>query len=79
MAYATFRSLEYPHWHCWLGMLGGAIWSVAGILSYAGGGQAGFWLFALPVIPVAIWLLGFGWLAWVRSSRPVPTPAMAMR
>ena len=81
MAYATFRSLEYPHWHCWLGMFGGAIWSVAGILSYIGNPQLGFWLFALPVIPVAIWLLGFGWLAWVHSARPAPAeaPAMSMK
>jgi hypothetical protein len=76
MAYATFRSDEYPHWHCWLGMLGGAIWSVAGIVSYVGHLQVGFWLFALPVLPVAIWLLGFGWLAWVRSLQPAPAMAM---
>jgi hypothetical protein len=75
MAYATYRSLEYPHWHCWLGMLGGAIWSVAGIISYAGNSQVGFWLFALPVIPVAIWLLGFGWLGWRQGSQPVPVAA----
>jgi hypothetical protein len=81
MAYATFRSLEYPHWHCWLGMLGGVIWSVAGILSFVGDSQLGFWLFALPVIPVAIWLLGFGWLAWIRSAQPAPAaePAMTMK
>lgn len=78
MAYATFRSLEYPHWHCWLGMLGGAIWSVAGIVSYAGGMQAGVWLFALPVLPVAVWLLGFGWLAWRRGSQPAPPPSAGM-
>jgi hypothetical protein len=78
MSYATFRSDEYPHWHCWLGMLGGAIWSVAGILSYAGNAQVGFWLFALPVLPVAIWLLGFGWLGWRHSSRPMPDSAAGM-
>lgn len=78
MAYATFRSLEYPHWHCWLGMIGGVIWSIAGIFSYAGNPQVGFWLFALPVIPVAIWLLGFGWLGWRNSAQPAPVPAMTM-
>ena len=76
MAYATFRSLEYPHWHCWLGMLGGAVWAAAGILSYIGTAHLGFWLFALPVIPVAIWLLGFGWLAWRQSLQPAPAMAM---
>lgn len=79
MAFATYRSHEYPHWHCWLGMLGGAIWSVAGILSYTGNPQVGFWLFALPVIPVAIWLLGFGWLTWRHGSQPAPGPAPAMK
>jgi hypothetical protein len=78
MAFATFRSDEYPHWHCWLGMLGGAIWSVAGIVSYAGNPQVGFWLFALPVLPVAIWLLGFGWLGWRHSLQPAPGPAGMM-
>ena len=78
MAYATFRSLAYPHWHCWLGILGGAVWCVAGIVSYAANLQVGFWLFALPVLPVAIWLLGFGWLAWRHSTQPAPTPAMTM-
>ena len=77
MSYATFRSLEYPHWHCWLGMLGGAIWSVAGVVNYAGASQAEFWLFALPVLPVAIWLLGFGWLAWRQGSRAAPMAGMS--
>ncbi|MEZ4563019.1 MAG: DUF4386 family protein [Thermomicrobiales bacterium] len=72
MAYATYRSEQYPHWHCWLGMLGGAVWCLAGILSYAGNAQVGFWLFALPVLPVAIWLLGFGWLAWRQAAQPPP-------
>lgn len=83
MSYATYRSLEYPHWHCWLGMLGGAIWSLAGIVSYAAAPPVGvgFWLFALPVLPVAIWLLGFGWLGWRRStlSTPDPVPGDAAR
>ncbi len=79
MSYATYRSLEYPHWHCWLGMLGGAIWCGAGIVSYAGNAQVGFWLFALPVIPVAIWLLGFGWLGWRQGSQPAPGAEAAAR
>lgn len=78
MSYATFRSDEYPHWHCWLGMLGGVIWCVAGILSYAGNAQVGFWLFALPVLPVAIWLLGFGWLGWRQGSQGAPAPDAGM-
>lgn len=78
MAFATFRSDEYPHWHCWLGMLGGAIWSVAGVVSYAANPPGGFWLFALPVLPVAIWLLGFGWLGWRAGSQPAPGAGAAM-
>jgi hypothetical protein len=80
MAIATYRSREYPHWHCWLGILGGAVWSVAGILIYifVGNPQVGFWLFALPVLPVAIWLLGFGWLGWLRGAQPAPGSASAM-
>jgi hypothetical protein len=78
MSVATYRSREFPHWHCWLGILGGAIWSLAGILFYVGNPQVGFWLFTLPVLPVAIWLLGFGWFGWLRGSQPAlpSTPTM---
>ena len=78
MAIATYRSREYPHWHCWLGMLGGAVWFVAGILIYVGNPRVGFWPFALPVLPVAVWLLGFGWLGWIRGAQPALRSASAM-
>jgi hypothetical protein len=68
LSVATYRSREYPHWHCWLGMIGGAIWTIAGVLIFIGDPQAGFWLIDLPLAPVAIWLLGFGWLAWQKSA-----------
>lgn len=78
MSVATYRSHEYPHWHCWLGIIGGAIWSLAGILIYIGDPQVGFWLFAIPVVPVAIWLLGFGWLGWLRGAQPASHPTSEM-
>jgi hypothetical protein len=68
LSIATYLSREYPHWHCWLGMLGGAIWTIAGVLIFVGDPQAGIWLVYLPALPVAIWLLGFGWLAWQRGT-----------
>jgi hypothetical protein len=68
LSVATFRSAEYPHWHCWLGMIGGAIWALAGILNYLRVPGANGWPIDLPVVPVAIWLLGFGWLAWQAGT-----------
>jgi hypothetical protein len=73
LAIATYLSREYPHWHCWLGMLGGAIWTTAGVLIFVGDPQAGFWLVSLPALPVAIWLLGFGGLAWQQATVPAPS------
>jgi hypothetical protein len=68
LAIATYLSREFPHWHCWLGLLGGAIWTIAGILIFIGDPAAGFGLVYLPAVPVAIWLLGFGWLAWQKGD-----------
>lgn len=76
LSVATYLSGEYPHWHCWLGMIGGAVWTIAGMLIFIGDPEVGFWLISLPAVPVAIWLLGLGWLAWRQSSSP-PTMVSA--
>ena len=72
LSIATYRSREYPHWHCWLGMIGGAIWAVAGILIFVGVQGAELWLVFAPVLPVAVWLLGLGWLAWQKGAGLMP-------
>jgi hypothetical protein len=78
LSVATFLSREFPRWHCWLGMIGGAIWCVAGILSFAGVPEARFWLVYAPVVPGAVWLLGFGWMAWRQGSQAPATMRMGM-
>lgn len=78
LSIATYLSREYPHWHCWLGMLGGAIWAVAGVLIFLSAPDAAYWLVSLPVLPVAIWLLGYGWLAWQKSTQPALSTAAGM-
>lgn len=77
LSVATFLSREYPHWHCWLGMIGGAIWAIAGVLIYFRVPDAETWLVTAPVVPVAIWLLGYGWLAWQHAAAPRPAETMA--
>jgi hypothetical protein len=75
LSVATWLSREYPPWHCWLGMFGGAWWAIAGILIFLDIPKAGFWLVDIPVVPVAIWLLGFGWLAWRKADeRTIESP-----
>lgn len=75
LSIATWLSREYPRWHCWLGIFGGAWWAIAGILIFLDIPGAGIWLVDIPVVPVAIWLLGFGWLAWRNAGeRTIATP-----
>jgi hypothetical protein len=78
LSVATFLSREYPHWHCWLGMAGGTIWAIAGILLFVGVPGARFWLEYVPTVPVAIWLLGFGLLAWKHAQRAGATVGAMM-
>lgn len=78
LSIATYFSREYPHWHCWLGMIGGAVWAVAGVLIFLRAPDAPYWLIYIPVVPVGIWLLGFGWLAWQRSNQPMARVAPGM-
>lgn len=78
LSIATYLSREYPHWHCWLGILGGGIWALAGMVIFLAVPDAGYWLIYLPVLPVAIWLLGYGWLAWQKSASPAVSMAPGM-
>ncbi|MGH2616710.1 MAG: hypothetical protein ACRDJC_15865 [Thermomicrobiales bacterium] len=82
LAGATLLSGEYPRWMCWLGLAGGVVWGIAGILIFTQAPGAGFWLVFIPVLPVALWMLGIGWLARRRGSelanaagQPSPAPA----
>jgi hypothetical protein len=68
LAAATLDSGEYPRWLCLLGLAGGAIWAVTAFLFFAQGRAAEPWLIPLPVVPIAVWLLGIGWLAWQRGD-----------
>lgn len=68
LAAATLLSRLFPRWLCLLGIAGGAIWTIAAVLVFLRVQGADFWLVDIPVIPVAFWLLGFGWLSWKRST-----------
>ncbi len=76
LASATYLSREFPRWHCWLGLAGGSVWTVAGILAFLGARQTEYWLVDIPVVPVAIWLLGLGWLSWKRANDPADGSTM---
>lgn len=68
VAGATLLSREYPRWLCALGVLGGAMWALAGFLLFVGVERVGEWLAIAGAAPGAVWMLGVGWLAWNRGS-----------
>jgi hypothetical protein len=65
----------FPRWLCWLGVAGGLIWLVSALIVYTRGpGRSIEWLL-LPALPIALWMIGVGWLAglaeWTRLGRIV--------
>jgi hypothetical protein len=74
MAAATLASGEYPKWLCWLGLLAGAFWTIAGILIFSRVPGAESWLILVPALPVALWMLAVGWLAWRRGTELAAMP-----
>lgn len=73
IATATIVSNEYPRWLCLLGAVGGVLWSLGGLLAFLAVRDAGFWIRYIPVIPVSIWMIGLGWLAWQRGAMARPS------
>jgi hypothetical protein len=68
IAGATVLSGEYPRAVCRAGVIGGAGWVLAGVLLFSKAPGVGSWVILLPVVPVAVWLLTVGWLAWRRGD-----------
>ena len=71
---------EYPRAVCWAGVIGGVGWVLAGLL-YSKVPGIGSWVALLPVVPVAVWMLVVGWLAWRRGDEVSPSavPGKPMR
>jgi hypothetical protein len=68
IASAMVLSGEYPRAVCWAGVIGGAAWVLAGILLFSRAPGFGSWLILAPVVPVAVWMVVVGWLAWRRGD-----------
>jgi hypothetical protein len=71
IAGAMVLSGEYPRAVCWAGVSGGAVWVLAGMLLFSKVPGTGSWLILLPVLPVALWMLVVGWLAWGRGQEKI--------
>lgn len=68
LAAATLLARAYPEWLCWLGLVGGMVWAAAALLDFSHGpGAQPAWIL-VPALPVAVWMIGIGWLTW-RSGR----------
>jgi hypothetical protein len=65
---AVARSLQYPSWLGWVGVIGGAGSLVAGVMMFIGASFVPSWLFIVFALIVSLWMVAIGVLMWRRAS-----------